>query len=80
MNNLTAIAAFAGWAYNFDSSLSWIDEIQWSCSSDYIKEKFRKFYSYCGNAGVMVCFFQSLDDFNQKALVDWILKQYQENS
>jgi hypothetical protein len=71
MNKLLA-KKFADFCYNFDSSLSWIDEIQWTCDASYMKEKFRRGYDLCGNAGVVVYFFLQCDIHNQEALLDYI--------
>lgn len=76
MSNFDIIFAFVNWAYNFDSSLSWIDEIEWGCDSEHIKEKFRDSFDYCGNAGVMVYWFGQLDKYNQKQFIDWLLKKF----
>ena len=63
---------FANFCYNFDSSLNWIDKIQWGCSAEYMKEKFRRCYDLCGNAGVVVYFYMTCDAHNRDALLDYI--------
>ena len=72
VNDRILAEKFANFCYNFDSSLDWIDQIQWGCSTEYMKEKFRRYYDRCGNAGVVVCFFLGCDAFNQEALLNYI--------
>lgn len=67
-----SIEKFTAWCSCYDSSLSWIDDIAWTCSTEYMKEKFRRDFDYAGNTGVCVHFYRSLDSKNQQALLEWI--------
>lgn len=70
------VKKFAAWCACYDSSLMWMDDIQWTCSADYMREKFTRGFDYAGNSGVGVYFFQSCDERNQQALLDWINEHY----
>ena len=36
------IKKFVEFAYNYDSSLTWIDKINWTCNAEHIKNKFKE--------------------------------------
>ena len=71
------IKKFVHFGYCYDSSLNWIDQINWSCNSEHIKNKFREAREGGGMYGVMPLFFGMLDERNQKALIEYIDKHYQ---
>ena len=70
--DVTTLKKFTSWCVCYDSSLSWIDDIDWTCSAEYMKEKFRRGFDYAGNSGVCVYFYRSIDEKNQTALLNWI--------
>ena len=70
--NYNDIKKFVAFGFNYDSSLTWIDKITWTCNAEHIKNKFREAREIGGIYGVMPLFFSMLDEHNQQALIEYI--------
>lgn len=66
------IKKFVEFAFNYDSSLTWIDELNWTCNAEHIKGKFQEARKIGGIYGVMPLFFSMLDEHNQQTLIEYI--------
>lgn len=66
------IKKFVEFAFNYDSSLVWIDKINWTCNAEHIKNKFQEAREIGCIYGVMPLFFSMLDEHNQQALIEYI--------
>ena len=66
------IKKFVEFAFNYDSSLTWIDTLNWTCNAEHIKNKFIEARYIGGIYGVMPLFFSMLDEHNQQTLIDYI--------
>ena len=75
--NCNDINKFIRFGFNYDSSLRWIDTINWTCNADHIKNKFMDARETAGMYGVMPLFFSSLDAQNQQALIDYINNEFE---
>lgn len=69
------IKKFVEFGFNYDSSLVWIDKINWTCNAEHIKNKFQDAREIGGIYGVMPLFFSMLDEHNQQALLNYIDNQ-----
>ena len=69
---LQDIKKFVEFGFNYDSSLDWIDKINWTCNAEHIKNKFIDAREIGGIYGVMPLFFSMLDKNNQQALIEYI--------
>lgn len=70
------IKKFVEFGFNYDSSLTWIDKINWTCNAEHIKNKFQDAREIGGIYGVMPLFFSMLDEHNQQALLEYIGNQW----
>ena len=70
------IKKFVEFGFNYDSSLVWIDNINWTCNAEHIKCKFQEAREIGGIYGVMPLFFSMLDEHNQQALLEYIGNQW----
>ena len=66
------IKKFVQFCHNYDSSLLWIDKLNWTCNAEHIKNKFKQAREIGGLYGVMPVFFSMLDEHNQQALIEYI--------
>ena len=67
--NYEDIKNFVEFAYNYDSSLTWIDKLNWNCNPEHIKNKFIQARETGGIYGVIPLFFSMLDEHNRHTLV-----------
>jgi hypothetical protein len=70
--NHNDIKKFVAFGFNYDSSLVWIDKINWTCNAEHIKNKFIDARELGGIYGVMPLFFSMLDEHNQQALLEYV--------
>lgn len=70
--NYQDIKKFVEFAFNYDSSLTWIDKLNWTCDAEHIKGKFQDAREIGGLYGVVPLFFSMLDEHNRQVLVEYI--------